>query len=121
MATFFNSYEKKKAAIRKKRAQEIIRDSDFFDDEIADSKLKENVIDIAKVGTGIIIGGGVGLLSGVTVIAVSAGVAEVVIGGVVTKIAGVVGGAAGLNWGLKSIEKKKLKLKEIKKGTKENG
>ncbi len=103
-----STYEKAKRAIRMKKAQEYMLGEDLFDDEIENGlvKRKTDFIDIAKVGTGIVIGGGIGILSGVAAIAVSASVAEIIIGGVITKIAGVVGGATGLGLGLHAIDKK---------------
>ncbi|VEN74114.1 magnetosome protein Mad8 [Candidatus Desulfarcum epimagneticum] len=102
-----SSYQKTKAAIRKKKAQEYMMGKDLFDDDIEQLSSKRNfgIVDVAKVGTGVVIGGGLGILSGVAAIAISASAAEIIIGGVVTKIAGVVGGAAGLGWGLHSVEK----------------
>jgi hypothetical protein len=120
MTPKMSSYEKTKAAIRKKKAQEYIMGDDLFEDEFDQkpSKRKIGVVDVAKVGTGLVIGGGIGVLSGVAAITISASVAEVIIGGVITKIAGVVGGAAGFGWGLHSIEKKDDKHLKLQTGIK---
>ena len=114
MTAKMNTYQKTKAAIRKKKAQEYMMGEDLFEDDYLDraiDKRKIDVVDVAKVGTGVVIGGGLGILSGVAAIAITASVAEIVIGGVVTKIAGVVGGFAGLGWGVNSIERKNQKMK----------
>ncbi len=60
-----------------------------------------------QVGSKVLIGGGVGLLGGIATLALAASAAEIVVTGVVTKIAGVVGGAAGLSMGISSYNKKK--------------
>jgi len=107
------TYERLKQEIRLKKANEQLTNGDWLLDEddgeviSVAPRRKIDLLAITKVGTGVLIGGGLGLLTGVAAIAVSASVAEVVIGGVVTKIAGVVGGAAGLGWGLHSVEKKR--------------
>lgn len=103
MTAKMSSYEKTKAAIRKKKANAYLSDHE----SPAPAKRSVDMLDVAKVGTGVLIGGGIGILSGVATIAVAAGAAEVVLGAIVTKTAGVVGGAAGLGWGLNQIEKKR--------------
>jgi hypothetical protein len=95
-----SSYEEIKQAIRSKNGGEYYTDEDEAFDELVKPRRKTDLLGLTMVGTGVIIGGGVGLLAGIATIAVSASVAEVVLGGVVTKIAGVVGGAAGLGWGV---------------------
>lgn len=66
--------------------------------------------DVAQVGGKILIGGGLGLLAGVAAIGVAAGAAEIIVAGVVTKIAGVVGGAMGLSLGMNKYQKKRKKM-----------
>ena len=114
MTAKMSAYKKTKAAIRKKKAQEYMMGEDIFDDDdlyLERGKRKIDVLDVAKVGTGVVIGGGLGILSGVAAIAITASAAEIVIGGVVTKIAGLVGGCAGLGWGVNAIDKKNQKMK----------
>ncbi len=110
----FSAYERAKRMIRLKNAQDQIIDEDLINDDLDDEIMiiteatsKPDLVDLTKIGAGVVIGGGIGLLGGVAAIAVSAGVAEVIIGGVVTKIAGVVGGAAGLGWGVHTMDKRK--------------
>jgi hypothetical protein len=105
----FSSYEEIKQAIRSKNGGEYYTDEDEAFDELIKPRRRTDLLGITMVGTGVLIGGGVGLLAGIATIAVSASVAEVVLGGVVTKIAGVVGGAAGLGWGVNKMSKKKQK------------
>ena len=98
-------YEDAKQAIyvRKKKKR---NDLDEFDDKMqedADNRIM--LSDALQVGTKIVIGGGVGLLAGVATIAIAASAAEVVVAGVITKIAGVVGGAIGLSLGLHKFKK----------------
>jgi len=105
-----NDYEKSKQSIRTRRIEEKLMNGDILEDEWSDmTKPRSSIgpIDVAKVGTGILIGGGLGLLAGVATIAVAASAAEIVIGGVITKVCGVVGGAAGMGWGMKKMDKKK--------------
>lgn len=109
MTNQMSAYEKAKASIRSKKAEEFLAEDEWLDDDLPEMmrpRRRVDFVDVTKVGTGILVGGGIGLLSGVAAIAVSASVAEVILGGVVTKIAGAVGGAAGLGWGLHTIEKK---------------
>ena len=98
-------YEDAKQAIyvRKKKKR---NDLDEFDDKMqedADNRIM--LSDALQVGTKIVIGGGAGLLAGVATIAIAASAAEVVVAGVITKIAGVVGGAIGLSLGLHKFKK----------------
>ena len=102
-------YEHAKRTIRLKKEQEHDFDNDALEEEwqgMTRPRRKFGMFDVAKIGTGVVIGGGIGLLVGVATIAVVAGVAEIVIGGAITKVAGVVGGATGLGWGLSTVEKK---------------
>ena len=117
MTPKMSSYEKTKTAIKRKKAQEYLMGKDLFDDEFdtTPQKRKIEVTDVAKLGTGVLLGGGIGILSGVAAIAVTASVAEIVIAGVVTKVAGVVGGAAGFGWGLHSVDKSR-KIENLKPG-----
>jgi uncharacterized membrane protein len=61
------------------------------------------------VGSKVVIGAGLGLLAGVATIAVMASLAEIIVAGVVTKIAGVVGGGAGLTVGLRQLRARREK------------
>jgi hypothetical protein len=110
MSELRTNYEQKRQRIITRRTEEdyLLADA-LTDDELdglSSSRKKVDYLDVAKIGTGVLVGGGVGLLAGVATIAVAAGAAEIIVGGVITKVAGVVGGAAGFGWGLKSIEKK---------------
>jgi hypothetical protein len=108
-------YEKAKEAVRMKNA--MGRNTPAMDNgrEFLE-KEPTNASDVLQVGTKVLIGGGVGLLAGVAVIAVAASAAEVVVAGVVTKIAGVVGGACGLSWGLGKYQKGKAKKAALESG-----
>jgi hypothetical protein len=121
MHTRLEDYEREKRAIRHKstRAGDRQQEFDDFDLDLMESaQRKIGAGDLVQVGTRVIIGAGVGLLAGVATIAVVASAAEVVVGGVITKIAGVVGGAAGLSLGLRRIDsKKKRKKKEALRTT----
>ena len=102
-------YEQAKRELRLQKVQEHHFENDALEDEwqeLTRPRYKFGMFDVAKLGTGVVIGGGIGLLVGVATIAVAASVAEIIIGGVITKVAGVVGGATGLGWGLRSIDKK---------------
>jgi len=100
-----SSYEEIKKAIRSKKVDEYLMGDDEEFDELLQPRHKPDLVGITMVGAGVIIGGSLGLLAGIATIAVTASVAEVVIGGVVTKITGVLGGAAGLGWGLSRMSK----------------
>lgn len=103
-------YEQKKRAIRLKGTSRKGPRADLaeFDDDLLDSPGQNvRLSDLAQVGTKVLIGGGIGLLAGVATIAVAASAAEVVIAGVITKIAGVIGGALGLSMGINKFRKKK--------------
>jgi hypothetical protein len=65
--------------------------------------------DVLEVGSKVVIGAGLGLLAGVATIAVMASLAEIIVAGVVTKIAGVVGGGAGLTMGLRQLRSRREK------------
>ena len=106
-----NSYEETKNSIRKTKAEEranLNAKEDMEAEPINGSKSIE-LSDVTQVGSKILIGGGIGLLAGVAAIGVAAGAAEIVVAGVVTKIAGVVGGAMGLSLGLNKYQKKRNK------------
>ena len=103
-------YEAAKKAVYEKKSRRPKKDlrlDDFDDDLIMDNARSVQFADVVQVGSKVVIGGGVGLLAGVATIAVAASAAEVVVAGVVTKIAGVVGGAVGLSMGLGKFSKKK--------------
>ena len=99
-------YEQRKRGVRFRAETE--REMDEFDPDLLEKFDREvKLSDVAQVGSKILIGGGLGLLAGVATIAIVASAAEVVVAGVITKIAGVVGGAVGLSMGVKKFRKKK--------------
>lgn len=91
---------------KKRSDAEIMREIETS----VEKRPKAGVSDYLQVGSKVVIGGGLGLLGGVAAIAVAASVGEVIVAGVVTKIAGVVGGAIGLSLGVHSYTKKVEKL-----------
>ncbi|MFH1491276.1 MAG: hypothetical protein ABII06_20400 [Pseudomonadota bacterium] len=104
-------YEQKKRAIRFKGAtrKSFRADLDELDADLLDSPGHDvRLSDVVQVGSKVLIGGGIGLLTGVATIALVASAAEIVIAGAITKVAGVVGGALGLSMGIKKYIKKKL-------------
>jgi hypothetical protein len=106
------AYEEKKKAIHlkntgRKKKSFSFDDSDMDPVATASPSKPVPVYDVVQLGSKIVIGAGVGLLAGVAAIAVIASAAEVVIAGVVTKIAGVVGGSAALSWGLRDLKSKR--------------
>jgi uncharacterized protein (DUF39 family) len=110
-----NAYEQTKKSIRNKNMQHVNkRQSRYSLDEfngltpIIRDKRPMDLADITHVGTRIIIGGGIGLLAGVGAIAVAASAGEIIIGGVVTKISGIVGGTLGLSMGINQVKKRRL-------------
>ncbi|MBF0396285.1 MAG: hypothetical protein HQK78_05905 [Desulfobacterales bacterium] len=104
------NYEDRKNTIKSEKLKKVIDDFDDFDGEPLKNKKKRiNGYDIFQVGTKTIIGGGLGLLAGVATIAVTASVAEIVIAGAVTKIAGIVGGVVGLSFGVNEVKKNNMK------------
>jgi len=108
----FKEYEAAKKAIGLKRSRRKKKklDLDDFDGDLADfGEGRIGTSDVLQVGSKVVIGGGLGLLAGVATIAVVASAAEVVIAGVVTKVAGVVGATAGFPMGLNNIKKRKKK------------
>ncbi|MBF0550616.1 MAG: hypothetical protein HQK60_08775 [Deltaproteobacteria bacterium] len=110
------TYEEAKKSIRSKKGKRKVanKDADDFDLDLFDEvRPKVGMSDYVDVGSKLLIGGGLGLLAGVASIAVVASAAEIVLAGAVTKIAGVVGGAIGLSWGVKKIQKKKMLKKEV--------
>jgi len=102
-------YEQKKGAIRFKRARDrSINELDEFDPDLLEGHSQQvRLSDVTQVGSKVLIGGGLGLLAGVAGIAVAASAAEVVLAGVVTKIAGVVGCATGLSLGVRKFKAKR--------------
>ncbi len=107
MVSDFKTYEEQKQAVYSKRsAQKKSQYLDELDEAYLNGK-KVGFSDVMQVGSKVLIGGGLGLLAGVATIAVAASAAEVVVAAAVTKVAGVVGGAAGLNWGVNQYKKKK--------------
>ncbi len=116
MVENFKTYEErkkdiytKKEHLKKMRPKGYSYDDYEYDESIWEDGNKVGLTDVMQVGSKVLIGGGIGLLGGVAAIAIAASAAEVVVTGVITKIAGVVGGAAGLSWGLHSVKKKKSK------------
>lgn len=109
------TYEEKKRAIRltKARKRDMQPNFDEFDPELYDSPDRAmRISDVTQVGSKVLIGGGLGVLAGVATIAVAASAAEVIIAGVVTKVAGVIGGAVGLSLGVNKYIKKKRRYPE---------
>jgi len=107
MVDDLKNYEDQKREIYLKRTRQKTREyqGDFDEGDFNESKV--GLSDYVQVGTKVLIGGGLGLLAGVATIAIAASAAEVIVAGAVTKVAGVVGGAAGLNWGVNRYKKKK--------------
>ncbi|MBF0119418.1 MAG: hypothetical protein HQK79_11325 [Desulfobacterales bacterium] len=104
------AYEELKRGIILEKRRKKKRSFDFFNDGLDDySNRNVEISDVVQVGSKVVIGTGVGLLTGIATIAVAASAAEVVIAGVVTKIAGFIGGALGLSWGFNKFKKKKIK------------
>ena len=106
------NYEDKKRALRMTmaREREMRPVPDEFDRELYEgSNGRLHLSDVAQVGSKILIGGGVGVLAGVATIAVAASAAEVIIAGVITKVAGIIGGAVGLSFGVNKFLKVKKK------------
>ncbi len=109
------SYEERKRTIRLTKARERNMQPDFddFDSEFDDRSARSmGLTDVTQVGSKVLIGGGLGVLAGVATIAVAASAAEVIIAGVVTKVAGVIGGAVGLSLGVNKYMKKKRRYSE---------
>ncbi len=71
------------------------------------ARRKPNLKGIMLVGTGIIVGSGVGMVAGITTAGVIASASKIVALGVVPKITGIIGGALGLRWSLRKTSKKK--------------
>jgi hypothetical protein len=108
------SYEGAKQSIRETKAEErsnLSRPGDMGIEPTNGSKSIE-LSDVAQVGGKVLIGGGIGLLAGVAAIGVAASAAEIIVAGVVTKIAGVVGGAMGLSLGMNKYKKKRKKMED---------
>lgn len=108
----FKSYEESKQSIRETKVEERSNLSRLGDMGIEPTNGSKSIklSDVAQVGGKILIGGGLGLLAGVAAIGVAASAAEIVVAGVVTKIAGVVGGAMGLSLGMNKYQKKRKKM-----------
>jgi len=109
-----NTYEETKKSIRSKNKPSAgKRQSRYSLDEFngASPNIREkrsiDLADITHVGTRVVIGGGIGLLAGVGAIAVAASAGEIIIGGVVTKISGIVGGTLGLSMGVNQVKKRR--------------
>jgi len=108
------AYEETKKSIRMKMARKagITDDLDDFDQDYESPGRQVDISNIAQIGGKVVIGTGLGLLAGVATIAVTASVAEMVIVGAVTKVAGVVGGAVGLITGINKFKAKKKKMRQ---------
>jgi len=109
-------YDEAKQSIRSKTAGKR-KDYDLneFDDaQLESCGRKTELSDVVQIGSKVVIGGGVGILAGVATIALAASAAEVVIAGVITKVAGVLGGAMGLTLGLNKYQKAKKKKSDTK-------
>jgi len=110
------AYEEGKKAIRMRKAiKKRTSDSDDLDMDM-DMDLMDvvparrvTVSDLAQVGSKVVVGAGLGLLAGVATIAVAASAAEIILAGVVTKIAGIIGGGAGLSLGLRQLKSRREK------------
>ena len=111
-----SAYEEGKKAIRMRKAKKKrTSDSDDLDMDM-DMDLMDvvparrvTVSDLAQVGSKVVVGAGLGLLAGVATIAVAASAAEIILAGVVTKIAGIIGGGAGLSLGLRQLKSRREK------------
>ena len=105
-------YDQRKRTILSNKARDraVRAELDGFDPGLLDGPGREvRLSDVTQVGSKILIGGGLGVLAGVGTIAVAASAAEVIIAGVVTKIAGVIGCAVGLSLGVNKFKKTKTK------------
>lgn len=107
-----DAYEKRRRAIRLKgvkRKEDVGLDDMDSDPDLVETAGARAVgfTDVVQVGSKVVIGAGLGLLAGVATIAFMASAAEVIVAGVVTKIAGVVGGGAGLSLGLRQLRSKR--------------
>ncbi|HUV49771.1 MAG TPA: hypothetical protein VMW78_01950 [Anaerolineae bacterium] len=101
-----DSYENTKHSIRLKNEKK--REMEEFDDGLSFvSERQVEISDVVQIGSKVLIGGGLGLLAGIAAIAVTASAAEIVLAGVVTKIAGLAGGGLGLSLGINKYKSKK--------------
>ncbi|UCG80348.1 MAG: hypothetical protein JSV60_10365 [Desulfobacterales bacterium] len=110
MEAQLGSYEEAKRTIRTKMASQrrMTADVDDVDPDLFDDSGRQvGFSDMAQIGAKVVIGAGLGLLAGVATIAAVASAAEVVLAGAVTKVAGVVGGAAGLSMGIRRMKNEK--------------
>lgn len=104
------TYDQKKEALqfKRERQERIEAQLDEIDPDLFKSPKQDvRLSDVVQVGSKVLIGGGIGVLAGVAGIAIAASAAEVIVAGVVTKIAGVVGGALGLSFGVKKFIRKR--------------
>jgi hypothetical protein len=109
------AYEEGKKAIRMRKAKkkrtfdsdDLDMDMDMALMEVVPATRPVTVSDVAQVGSKVVVGAGLGLLAGVATIALMASMAEIILAGVVTKIAGVVGGGAGLSMGLRQLKSRR--------------
>ena len=109
MASRFKSYTAVKDSLIEKLAEKKETEAVLkkFEQEFQDDHKSVEFSDMVQVAAKVVIGGGMGLLAGVAVIAVAASAAGIVVTGVVTKMVGVAGGAMGLSVGLNKYHKKR--------------
>ena len=102
-ATSMQEYKEAKKAVYERKARlkkgPFLRD-DFDRDLRFGGEPSSQLVDVVQVGSKVVIGAGVGLLAGVATVTMAASAAGVAVAGAVTKVAGVVGAAAGLSMGL---------------------
>ncbi|CAM2057512.1 Magnetosome protein Mad8 [Desulfovibrionales bacterium] len=107
MVEEYDVYEQSKTAIRGRHSMVERRQTEIeeYDDDHLLRQRHIGVVDVLSVGTKIIVGSGVGLLAGIATIALVASAGEIILAGVITKIAGVVGGAMGLSIGVSELRR----------------
>lgn len=109
-----SAYEEKKRSVRFNRARrekkKFVVSSPGADADFTEKPGRHlPVYDVVQLGSKVVIGTGLGFLAGVATIAIVASAAEVVIAGVITKIAGVVGGTAAFSQGLRDWQTRNKK------------
>ncbi len=108
MAEQLSSYEQRKTEIlSRSKASDDLCDMETYAEDRLEGTRQVGIADVLNVGSKVVIGGGVGLLAGIATIAVVASAGELILAGVVTKIAGVLGGALGLTMGIDGLRKGK--------------
>ncbi len=107
----------KSNVLHMKNKDESSLDEDNEFDELLQPRRKPNLKGLVTLGAGVAIGSGIGLIFGITTAAMMATASKVVAWGVVPKITGVIGGAAGLRWGLRKYQRNgRLDNSSSKKG-----